>query len=260
MTSATSNSITITALPATQLSIITQPGGAQTAQLLSPQPIVLVRDASGSIVAGSAAAVTAALNGAGGTLSGTTTVNAVNGVATFTNLVVTGAGTYTITFTASGLTSATSGSVTITPPPPADIKLNVGATSTATGANGTNMAIPVIADMSNAQGQNLSSLTFTVSWDATKFNFVSVTNGAFGASPSYTTNPANSVNGSIIVSVFDNTGFSTGSPTIYTVTLQPKATATSTPVSLSVSAAGDDIGNAIPNSKFTIRPLAVTTP
>jgi hypothetical protein len=46
-----------------------------------------------------------------GTLSGTTTVAAVAGVATFTNLVITGtAGNFTLTFTPASLTAVTSGS------------------------------------------------------------------------------------------------------------------------------------------------------
>ena len=260
LTPSTSGSITITSLPATQLGVAIQPGGAQTAQALAPQPVVQVKDVNGGVVASSSVAVTATLNGAGGALSGTTTVNAVNGVATFTNLVVTGAGSYTITFSAASLTPTTSASITITPPPAASINLNVGATATANGVQGANLAIPIIADMSNAQGQVLASLSFNVTWDATKFDFVSTANGTFGTSGSYFVNPANQASGSIAVSVFDNNGFSTGTPTILTVTLRPKLTASGTPVTLVVTAAGDDIGNTIPNSKFIVRPLAVTTP
>jgi hypothetical protein len=48
-------------------------------------------------------------------LNGFTTVNAFNGVATFSNVAISKAGTgYTLVATASGLTSATSGPITIT--------------------------------------------------------------------------------------------------------------------------------------------------
>src|SRR5207245_1548117 len=54
----------------------------------------------------------------GGTLSGGTPINAVNGVATFPNLSVDKAGTgYTLRATASGLTDATSGTFAVTAPP-----------------------------------------------------------------------------------------------------------------------------------------------
>jgi hypothetical protein len=49
-----------------------------------------------------------------GGVGGTTTVAAVNGIATFSNLVFTTAGSYTLTAGSSGLTSATSNSFTIT--------------------------------------------------------------------------------------------------------------------------------------------------
>jgi len=181
-------------------------------------------------------------------------------VATFTNLVVTGPGTYTLNFLSSGLTSATSASFTVTSPPPAGITLALGTAASVNGVNGTNLDIPIVSDMTNARGQNLASLTFNVTWDPTKFNFVSTTNGTFGQSGSFFVNTANATSGSITVSVFDNSGFSTGTPTIFTVTLLPKATATNTPVTAVVSAAGNDVGSTIPNTFFTIRPVAVTVP
>lgn len=46
-----------------------------------------------------------------GTLAGTVTVNAVNGVATFTTLQLNGSGAHTLTFSSTGLTSATSTSI-----------------------------------------------------------------------------------------------------------------------------------------------------
>jgi hypothetical protein len=117
LTSATSATITVAAAQgqtATQLAITTQPGGAASGANLTPQPVVQVRDAANAVVTASSAPVTATLNGAGGTLSGTTTVSAVNGVATFTNLKVTGSGSHTITFASAGLTAATSANFNVT--------------------------------------------------------------------------------------------------------------------------------------------------
>src|SRR5688572_16338412 len=71
---------------------------------------VVIQDASGTIVAGSTAPITIALgaNPAGATLLGDLTVNAVDGVATFTDARITKAGLgYTIVATSSGLASAT---------------------------------------------------------------------------------------------------------------------------------------------------------
>src|SRR5437762_8679678 len=58
-------------------------------------------------------------NPGGGTLAGTTSVNAVSGVATFSTLSINNAGNgYTLTASASGLTGATSASFNITRSPP----------------------------------------------------------------------------------------------------------------------------------------------
>ncbi|CAN5389029.1 hypothetical protein BH09GEM1_BH09GEM1_38870 [soil metagenome] len=255
-----SASFAITPRPPTQLAIGTQPTGAQTGTPLTTQPAIQVKNAIGGVVAGNTAIVTATLNGAGGTLSGTTSVAAVDGVATFTNLVVTGAGSYTITFSSGALTPTTSAAFTITPPPPASIGIVMGADAAVTGSVGSSLAVPIVADMSNAQGQVLASLSLNVTWDPAKFDFVSVTNGSFGSSPSYFVNTSNAIYGSLSVSMFDNTGFSTGAPTIYTVTLRPKSTATGTTVTSAVTAAGDDVGRSIPVGKFIIRSVSVTTP
>ena len=71
---------------------------------------VAVQDAGGNLVTSASPQVTLSLaNAAGATLGGTTTVTAVNGVATFTGLSVDKAGTgYTLQAAAAGLTPATS--------------------------------------------------------------------------------------------------------------------------------------------------------
>jgi len=74
---------------------------------------VTLRDAEGNTATTAANAVTVAIgsNPAGGTLSGTTTVAAVSGVATFSNLSIDKVGTgYTLTAAGSGLAGATSNS------------------------------------------------------------------------------------------------------------------------------------------------------
>jgi hypothetical protein len=97
------------------LALTTQPSAtANSGAVLAAQPIIEIRDANGVKVVGSTLAVTASIaSGTGGTFGGTTTVTAVNGVATFTDLKITGSGAYTIKFTASGATAATSNTITI---------------------------------------------------------------------------------------------------------------------------------------------------
>lgn len=114
-----SASLTVSApvITATQVVIATQPGGALLGNALSPQPVVTLRGANNELV-NSTAAVTVSIASGGGTLSGTTTVNAVGGVATFTNLSISGtAGLRTLRFSSGTLTAATSSSISITAPP-----------------------------------------------------------------------------------------------------------------------------------------------
>ncbi len=101
---------------ASQLQIQTQPSpSAQSGVAFAVQPVVRLADVFGNAVATNGVSVTAALASGTGTLGGTLTVaTAAGGVATFTNLFVTGvSGTYTLRFTSGALTQATSAGITI---------------------------------------------------------------------------------------------------------------------------------------------------
>ena len=108
---------TATAGAAANLVFTAEPVGGLDGQALSTQPVVAIQDAFGNVITtDSSTVVTLAISsGAGGTLGGTLTAIASNGVATFTNVTLTGVGgtIYKIDATASGLTSATSGDVTV---------------------------------------------------------------------------------------------------------------------------------------------------
>src|SRR5205823_5322192 len=117
LTSATSTAIAITAGSATQLSITTQPSSsAQSGAAFAQQPVVQLRDASGNPAGEAGVTVTAAIATGGGTLGGTLTATTnASGVASFTALSTTGtAGDRTLSFSATGLSSATSGTISIT--------------------------------------------------------------------------------------------------------------------------------------------------
>ena len=117
LTGATSSVITITAGAPSQLAIATQPSAvAQTGVAFAQQPVIQLRDASSNPVSQAGVVVTASISSGGGTLGGTATASTNgSGVATFTNLSITGtAGDRTLLFVATGFTSVTSGTVTIT--------------------------------------------------------------------------------------------------------------------------------------------------
>ncbi|MFM5968598.1 MAG: beta strand repeat-containing protein, partial [Micrococcales bacterium] len=99
-------SVTLTYGAATKLALTTQAAGFVNRTDFTTQPVVTIQDVSGNTVANSTAAVDVSISS--GTLTGTTTVNAVAGVATFAGLGKTGViGSKTLTFASSGLTSAT---------------------------------------------------------------------------------------------------------------------------------------------------------
>jgi hypothetical protein len=92
------------------IAVTTQPVGSTSGAALATQPVVRIVDAVGNTVSHSNASVT--VSASGGTLGGTTTVTAVNGIATFTDLTHATAGSYTLTFASTSLTSVTSASFT----------------------------------------------------------------------------------------------------------------------------------------------------
>lgn len=100
--------------PATHLAVIVQPRGGSSGELLATQPQVEIRSRRGMRVLGATTPVHVTLVGHGA-LSGTTTVRAVDGVAAFTDLVVTGAGPMWLRFASPGLRGATSRAFRVAP-------------------------------------------------------------------------------------------------------------------------------------------------
>src|SRR5204863_1901220 len=114
----TSTPFDITPGTATQLAFTQQPSTTVAGATISPAVQVRALDAAGNPVPGFTGSVTVALgtNPGGAMLSGTTTVGAVNGVASFSPLTLDKTGTgYALTATAAGLNPATSGDFNITP-------------------------------------------------------------------------------------------------------------------------------------------------
>lgn len=162
LTGATSSSFSINVGTPTQLAFITQPSNATAATSISPAIQVAAQDAGGNIVVGfsSAIAVAIASNPGAGILSGTTSVTAVNGVSTFANLSInkSGAG-YTLTASASGLTSGTSLSFAIS----AGTATQLAFTSQPTSAVSTNALNPTVTvSAEDAQGNVVTSFSGAV--------------------------------------------------------------------------------------------------
>jgi len=102
------------ATPSASLDVQVQPGGAVSGSPFATQPVIQILDSEGGVTTSANVPVTAALASGNGTLSGTTTVNAVDGVATFTNLTIKGTGSHVLTFsTTSPSLSVASSSFTV---------------------------------------------------------------------------------------------------------------------------------------------------
>ncbi len=135
LTGATSRPFDIMVPPPTLLAFTVPPGNATAGAPITPSLQVSIKDATGAIVTTATNAVTVALGTSvsGATLAGTTTVSAVNGVATFSDLVIQKAGTgYTLTASAYPLLSANSASFAVSPAAPAKLSFAVPPSTTDT--------------------------------------------------------------------------------------------------------------------------------
>src|SRR5437762_1873913 len=116
LTSATSSAFNISAGAAAKLVFTVQPSNAAAGAANTPAVRVTVQDAQTNAVTTATTSITLAIgtNPASGTLAGTKTVAAVNGVATFANVSINSPGTgYTLTASATTLAGASSSSFNI---------------------------------------------------------------------------------------------------------------------------------------------------
>ena len=111
LTGATSTAFNVNAGAASKIAFTVQPSNVIPGNSISPAIAVSIEDALGNVVTSANNSITVAIgaNPGSGTLAGTLTVAAVNGVATFPNLSINNAGAgYTLTAAASGFTTVTS--------------------------------------------------------------------------------------------------------------------------------------------------------
>jgi hypothetical protein len=159
LTAATSSAFNITAGAPAKLGFTAPPSNVVSAAVISPAVQVSVEDASGNLVTAAINMVTIAIatNPSSGTLSGTLTVAAINGVATFSTLNINKAGNgYTLGASATGLTSANSSAFNVTAAAPAKLAFTVQPTNVASGAA---IAPSVQVTIQDAQGNTVTTAT-----------------------------------------------------------------------------------------------------
>jgi trimeric autotransporter adhesin len=267
LTSATSSAITITVGSATQLVFTTQPvGGVNEATNFATQPVVTVEDAGGNTVTtdtGTVALSIASYNaGNGGSAQGTlactptSPVNAVAGVATFTNCQITGtagAGTYTLSATRTGLATATSSNLTITAGGANQLAFT---TQPVGGVNeATNFATQPVVTVEDTNGNTVTTDTGTVA-----LTIASYTAGNGGTTQgTLACTPASPINAAAGVATFAGCKITgTGGAGTYTLsaTRSGLATATSSNVTITAGSATKLVFTTSPGASTTATPFA----
>jgi alpha-tubulin suppressor-like RCC1 family protein len=144
----------------TQLAFTVQPGPTSAGAAINPPVTVAVQDASGNTILNATNSITLAIGTGSGSLLGTTTVAAVNGVATFTNLRINNAGTgYTLSAASPNLTGATSNPFAVVAGPANQLVFTVQPGPTTAGATIT----PAVAvEVQDVLGNTVTTATHTI--------------------------------------------------------------------------------------------------
>jgi hypothetical protein len=162
LTSATSPAFDISVGSAVKLGFFVQPTATTGGTPFAPAVQVEIQDVGGNRVAGATNSVTLAIgtNPNAGTLAGTKTVAAVNGLATFSGVSLDSAGTgYTLAASASGLTGATSSAFNITVGLAAKLGFHVAPSN---GTGGVAIAPAIEVEVQDAGGNRVTSAGNTV--------------------------------------------------------------------------------------------------
>lgn len=160
LTAATSGAITISNAPATALQFVVQPTSAYSRGVATPFPVLELRDARDRPVLQAGVTVTASKASGPGTISGLLTATTDSlGRATFPNLIITGAGNYTLTFASAGLTDVTSGTVVVSTAPASLLGIVSLATTAVTGQS---LAPATVVELRNVDGQSVPQQGFLV--------------------------------------------------------------------------------------------------
>jgi hypothetical protein len=148
--------------PPAGLAFTSRPANARAGQPLGLVRVAVV-DLAGTPVAGADSLIMVRLgsNPSSATLTGTNPAHAVNGVATFSDLRISEAGTgYTLIATVAGLTPDTSAAFDVTPPPPTTGSVRVTTATTGATPDPDGYSVAVDGGASQAIG-NTDTVTFS---------------------------------------------------------------------------------------------------
>jgi uncharacterized protein YjdB len=236
-----SGAISATGTPASasRLAFTGQPGATTAGATMGVQ--VSAQDAFGNLYAAFAGSVTIALgaNPGGATLSGTTTVAAIAGVATFSGLSLDKSGTgYTLVASTQGLTSATSAAFNVSAGAATTLALVSGGGQSALPS--TLLPLPVVVKVTDVLGNGVSgrAVAFAVATGGGSVGTPSATTDATGsASTTWTLGAAAGLQ-----TITATAAGLTGSPlTISATAGSAVATTTVTPIAATLNAFGQTV-------------------
>ncbi len=223
LSGAGSSSINITATGTNKLAFSQAPTSGTAGQSLSPALQVSVENQSGSVVTSDTTTVTLTLSGGVFASGGTTvTAQAVNGVATFSSLVIDAAGSYKLTASDGSYTGATSSSITISPATASKLVITQAPT---TGTAGQSLGTALKVSVEDTFGNVVTSNTSTVA--------VAIASGP-GTFGSGSTTSVAAVNG---VATFSNVSLAAAGTYTLSVTDGSLTSATSGSIVVSASSA-----------------------
>ncbi|HEU5219185.1 MAG TPA: carboxypeptidase regulatory-like domain-containing protein [Gemmatimonadales bacterium] len=261
-TGITSNPMTLGAGTPARLVIVTQPSSAaQSGAVFAQQPSVQMVDAAANPVSQGGTTVTVAIGTGGGTLGGTlTATTSAAGVATFTNLSITGsAGPRTLDFSSAGLTGVTSTTIDISSAPPA--ALGIATQPPVTAQSGSALVPGPVIQLQDGTGGSVAQagVAITValgSGSATLGGTLTVTSDAAGSATFSDLSITGLVgNYTLAFSSSGLTGISSGTialtagtATALTITTQPSSSVQDTKrfPQQPVIQLRDAVGNAVP--------------
>ncbi len=148
--------------PAAILAFVVQPSAATSGSVIAPPIQVAIRDANNATITTATNTITLAIaiNPANGVIAGTVSAAAVNGVATFSDITITGAGSgYTLGASSQGLASATSAAFAVTAAAPTVLAFTTQPTASTAGAA---IAPSVVVTARDAAGKTATTFTGAV--------------------------------------------------------------------------------------------------
>jgi hypothetical protein len=152
--------VTVTAGPPAKLFVRTQPGDVASGTSFAAAPVVEVRDALDNLVTATSVPVSVSFASGVGTIGGVTTVSSVQGLATFSPLVISGlAGPRSLAFSAAGLTAVNSAVFSVRAGPAATLAFR--RSPAGGGLNSPFTTQPVLDVLDNA-GNLATNATLTV--------------------------------------------------------------------------------------------------